>query len=83
MNASPPPFASIEERNNFCKAVETALRDLRASTGVGVAAIEPHDSATAMAQPPRDSTAGDDADKQREIARLEQQLRDAGCEGWL
>ncbi len=83
MNASPPPFASVEERDNYCKALETALQDLRASVGVGVAAIEPHDTATAMAQPPRDVGDGDDADKQRQIARLEQQLRDAGCEGWL
>lgn len=83
MNASPPPFPSAQEQENYCRALETALQDLRATLGIGVAAIEPHDTATAMAQPPRDVGTGDDADKQTEVARLEQQLRDAGCEGWM
>ena len=82
-NASPPPFASAREQEDYCKALETALQDLRASLGVGFAAIEPHDTATAMAQAPRGLSTGDDADGHAEVARIEEQLRDAGCEGWL
>lgn len=82
MNESHPPFASAREQEDYCRALETALQDLRASIGVGFAAIEPHDTATAMAQSPQGGSS-DDADTQAEVARLEQQLRDAGCEGWM
>jgi hypothetical protein len=74
-------FTSNEEKIEFCASLERALQELHAEGRPGPAATHPEDMNSRVPNPPLN---GDlKVDVQTQIAQLEQQLREAGCEGWV